>query len=45
MLGARVFLELHVKVQANWRDNPAMVRQLDWRRQLEQLSDAVTSDE
>ena len=41
MLGAKVFLELHVKVQPNWRDNAAMVRQLDWRRQLEQLSDRL----
>jgi len=25
-------------VQRDWRDRPALVRQLDWRRQLEQLS-------
>jgi GTP-binding protein Era len=37
ILGAKVFLELHVKVQRNWRENPAIVRMLDWRRQLEQL--------
>ena len=40
VLGTRVFLELFVKVQSNWRQNPAMVRQLDWRHQLEQLSQA-----
>ena len=37
ILGAKVFLELHVKVQRDWRENPAIVRMLDWRRQLEQL--------
>ena len=40
ILGTRVFLELFVKVQANWRQNPSMVRQLDWHRQLDQLSEA-----
>ena len=39
MLGAKIFLELFVKVLPNWRDNPAIVRQLDWHRQLEQLSE------
>jgi GTP-binding protein Era len=38
LLGVKVFLELHVKVRRDWRDNPALVRQLDWRRQLEQLA-------
>lgn len=38
MLGGRVFLELAVKVRANWRSNRGVVRQLDWRRQLEQMS-------
>ncbi len=38
LFGVKVFLELYVKVQRDWRDNPALVRQLDWRRQLEQLS-------
>jgi GTPase len=37
ILGAKIFLELHVKVQPNWRQNRAMVKQLDWRRQLEQI--------
>jgi GTP-binding protein Era len=36
--GVKVFLELLVKVQRNWRDNPAHVRQIDWHRQLESLS-------
>ncbi len=37
MLGSKIFLELFVKVQANWRQNSVIVRQLDWRRQLEDL--------
>ena len=37
ILGIKIFLELFVKVQPNWRETPALVRQLDWRRQLEQL--------
>ncbi|MGB6485032.1 MAG: GTPase Era [Candidatus Acidiferrales bacterium] len=44
MLGAKIFLELHVKVQPNWRENRAMVKQLDWRRQMEQMSE-TGSDE
>ena len=39
ILGARVFLELFVKVQPNWRQNSSLVRQLDWHRQLEQLGE------
>ncbi len=40
ILGAHVLLELMVKVQPNWRRNRAIVRQLDWHRQLEQMSEA-----
>jgi GTPase len=39
ILGAKVLLELFVKVQPNWRQNAVMVRQLDWHRQLEELSE------
>jgi GTPase len=38
ILGTHIFLELFVKVQPNWRQNSALVRQLDWHRQLEQLA-------
>src|SRR6202047_2322134 len=38
MLGTKVFLELYVKVQPGWRDSRTFVQELDWRRQLEQLS-------
>ncbi len=40
LLGTKVFLELFVKVQANWRQKPGMVRQLDWHQQLEQLAES-----
>jgi GTP-binding protein Era len=38
MLGMKVFLELYVKVQSNWRESRGFVEELDWRRQLEQLT-------
>jgi GTPase len=37
MVGTRVFLELFVKVRANWRNSRDFVEELDWRRQLENL--------
>jgi len=37
LLGVKIFLELMVKVQLNWRQKSALVRQLDWRAQLEGL--------
>jgi GTP-binding protein Era len=45
ILGAKVFLELFVKVQPNWRQNAAMVRQLDWHRQLEELAEIADEPE
>ncbi len=30
----KVYLELFVKVRAKWRDKPALVKELDFRRQL-----------
>jgi GTPase len=38
ILGAKVFLETFVRVEPDWRENPSLVRQLDWHYQLEQLS-------
>jgi GTP-binding protein Era len=38
MLGARVFLELFVKVEPGWRERRDIVESLDWRRQLEELA-------
>jgi GTP-binding protein Era len=31
MLDRKVFLELFVKVQENWRQSPEFLSQLDWR--------------
>jgi GTPase len=45
LLGIKVYLELYVKVQPDWRDNLAMVQQLDWRTQLDQLSEAQSGPE
>src|SRR5579863_3796468 len=39
MMGTKVFLELYVKVQANWRESRGFVEELDWRRQLAHLTD------
>src|SRR6202453_1245987 len=38
MLGTKVFLELYVKVQPNWRESRGFVEELDWRRQLQHLT-------
>jgi len=37
-IGKKVFLELFVKVRADWRSSKQFVEDLDWRRQLEDLS-------
>ncbi len=29
--GKKIFLELFVKVRKNWRDNPAYLREIDWK--------------
>lgn len=31
LFGRKIFLETHVKVRANWRENPAFLNALDWR--------------
>jgi len=38
MLGTRVFLELFVKVRPDWRQSRNFVEELDWRRQLQNLT-------
>jgi GTP-binding protein Era len=38
ILGTKIFLELFVKVLRDWRDNPQLVRQLDWHWQLDQMA-------
>lgn len=39
---SKVFLELFVKVQPNWRESHEFVQELDWRRQLESLTGGNT---
>ncbi|HEX3572359.1 MAG TPA: GTPase Era [Acidobacteriaceae bacterium] len=38
LLGTRVFLELFVKVQEEWRSSRGFVEDLDWRRELEHIA-------
>jgi len=38
ILGTKIFLELYVKVLKNWRENPQIVRQLDWHWQLDRMA-------
>ena len=38
LLGTRVFLELFVVVEANWRESRGFLATLDWRNQLEELA-------
>lgn len=39
LLGTRVFLELFVKVEEEWRASRGFVEELDWRRQMEHLAE------
>jgi GTPase len=45
LLGTRVFLELFVKVQADWRSSRGFVEELDWRRQLEGMAAKQAGEE
>jgi GTP-binding protein Era len=38
LVGTKVFLELFVKVEPGWRDQPEFIESLDWRRQLEAMA-------
>jgi GTPase len=44
MVGERVFLELLVHVRPNWRTNKVLVRQMDWRSQLEHIAASQESE-
>ena len=35
LLGCRVFLELFVKAQPDWREHPGVERLIDWRKEME----------
>ena len=45
LLGTRVFLELFVKVQDDWRSKPGFIEDLDWRRQLEHMAERQATEE
>jgi GTPase len=45
LLGTRIFLELFVKVQEDWRSKQSFVEDLDWRRQLEQIAAKQAAEE
>jgi GTPase len=38
ILSSKIFLELFVKVQRNWRENAQLVRQMDWHWQLDRMA-------
>lgn len=38
LLGTRVFLQLHIIVEPNWREQSGFLDTLDWRRQLDDLA-------
>ncbi len=38
LLGTRVFLELHIIVEENWREKRGFLDTLDWRRQLDEIA-------
>ena len=39
LLGTRVYLELHVIVEPDWRESKAFVESLDWRNQMERIAE------
>jgi len=45
LLGTRVFLELFVKVQSEWRSSRGFVEELDWRRQLKEIAAKQQNEE
>jgi GTP-binding protein Era len=44
LLDTKIFLSMFVKVASGWRDNPSKVREIDWRAQLEALSQYQKED-
>ena len=45
ILGSKIYLGLFVKVAPDWRENPQKVRELDWRYQLEGLTEELNEKE
>jgi GTPase len=44
LLNKKIFLEIFIKVQPGWRESAAFVEDLDWRKQLENLSRTLASE-
>jgi GTP-binding protein Era len=44
LLGTRVYLELYVIVEPGWRESRAFVESLDWRNQLDRLTETQPSE-
>ena len=45
LTGTKVFLELFVKVAADWRSSKRFVEELDWRKQMEDLGQKSGTEE
>ncbi len=45
LLGTKIYLGLFVKVAPGWRDDPQLVRELDWHTQLQELAEDQAEDE
>jgi GTP-binding protein Era len=45
LLGTKIFLEMFVKVDPDWRENPMKVRELDWHTQLQALAEDQAAKE
>jgi len=45
LVGRKVFLELFVKVKADWRQSAKFVEELDWRTQLENMASGKLEEE
>jgi GTP-binding protein Era len=45
ILGSKIYLGLFVKVAPDWRENPQKVRELDWRYQLEGLTEELNEND
>jgi len=45
LLGTRVYLELRVIVEPNWRESKSFIQSLDWRNQLERIAEKQAGDD
>jgi len=45
LLGNHVFLELHIIVEPGWRESRTFIDSLDWRNQLDELSETQAREE